>query len=154
MQGRPWGQKDFMLATGSLEKKNRQRGGAGTLFVSSSAESLLATYVDLIPPWPRLFTPPCLQEPCSAISEGDSPSNNPVFGLRQEYRTGPESVSQCFPLSSDDSFALASTTSHDRNGAGSARSLDDQARGRLFLCPKFVPCLASGSFLIVAGLFA
>ncbi|CAN0480435.1 unnamed protein product, partial [Ectocarpus sp. 12 AP-2014] len=28
---------------------------------------------------------------CSAISEGDSPSNNPVFGLRQEYRTGPES---------------------------------------------------------------
>ncbi|CAM9483080.1 unnamed protein product [Ectocarpus sp. 4 AP-2014] len=28
---------------------------------------------------------------CSAISDGESPSNNPVFRLRQEYRTGPES---------------------------------------------------------------
>ncbi|CAM9304294.1 unnamed protein product, partial [Hapterophycus canaliculatus] len=27
---------------------------------------------------------------CSALSQSDSPSNNPVFGLRKEFRTGPD----------------------------------------------------------------
>lgn len=34
-----------------------------------------------------------LQGDCSEVCHADSPSNNPVFGLRQEYRTGPEGVS-------------------------------------------------------------
>lgn len=30
---------------------------------------------------------------CSEVCHADSPTSNPVFGLRQEYRTGPEGVS-------------------------------------------------------------
>lgn len=37
---------------------------------------------------------PLFQVECSEVSYADSPSSNPVFALRQEYRTGPESVSR------------------------------------------------------------
>lgn len=40
-----------------------------------------------------LFRTVSLQGDCSQVCQADSPSNNPVFGLRQEYRTGPEGVS-------------------------------------------------------------
>jgi len=37
--------------------------------------------------------PALFQVESSEVSHADSPSNNPTFALRQEFRTGPEGVS-------------------------------------------------------------